>query len=238
MTNNSTPAPATAVMSLIANDYFGSGSSWGDSSGFNNSGTLVNAPVFTNTSPKHFTFDRTSTQYVQGPNVGSFSTWTLESWFKLSEPLSNMEATTLITTTYQDGFGNLYGVINYTLSNWVESDTDGYNDHVTVGFYNGTWYTTAGFVPTVGTWYHVVGTYDGTTLKQWVNGTLGTTRSVSANTSSNGGPVRIARRWDGNASDPQYFFPGDIAVAKIYDGVLTDEEIVAAFNATRSTYSV
>jgi hypothetical protein len=89
----------------------------------------------------------------------------------------------------------------------------------------------------VGVWYHVVGTYDGTTIKQWVDGTLlGTTRTITATTTANGGPVRIARRWDGLPTDAAQFFTGDIAVAKIYDGVLTDEEIVAAYEATSATY--
>jgi hypothetical protein len=82
----------------------------------------------------------------------------------------------------------------------------------------------------------VIGTYDGTTIKQWVDGTLGTTRTITATTTANGGEVRIARRWDGEANDARQFFTGDIAVAKIYDGVLTDEEIVAAYETTSATY--
>jgi len=230
-----TPPPAaTAVMSLIANDYFGSGTSWGDSSGSSHPGTLVNSPTYQGTNiPKYFTFDRNSSQFVQGPDLGNLSTWTMESWFRLSEPLSNTSFTSIITTTYDDGAGTGYQNINYTMSNYLENVD---NAHLTIGFYiNGTWYNTSGFIPEVGRWYHVVGTYDGTTIKQWVDGTYNTQTSVTATPIANGGPVRIGRRWDGNA-ESQYFFPGDIAVAKIYSGVLSDAEIVAAWDATKNTY--
>ena len=236
--NDTSNAPA-AVMSLIAADYAGSGGLWADSSGFNHPGTLINGPTFANTVPKHFTFNRTNNQWVYVDSLGDLPRWTIESWFRLSEPLSNTAVTTIITTTYNDDINNNFGVINYTLSNYVEGMQTGGNNHLTVGFYSeGQWYTTQGFIPTVGEWYHVVGTYDGTTIKQWVNGTLDGTRVVTATPSSAGGPVRIARRWDYANNDAQYFFPGDIAVAKVYNGVISDEEIVAAYNTTRSTYSV
>lgn len=237
--NNAGPS-AVLVMSLIANDYFGAGTSWGDSSGNSNPGTLVNSPTYTNTVPKHFSFNRASNQFVQGPNVGNLNTWTIESWFRISEPLSNILATAIVTTTYDNGAGISYGVVNYALSNYVAGG-NGNHSVLTAGFYaNGNWYTTDGFVPVVGTWYHVVGTYDGTTLKQWINGVLDSagTVSVTAFPTSEGGPVRIARRWDYPANDADQYFPGDIATVKIYNGVLSDAEIFDAWNGTRATYGV
>ena len=239
-TLNSAGSSATLVMSLPADGYAGSGTTWTDYSGNGYNATLVNGPAYTNTVPRYFTFNRSSTQYAQGPNVGNLNTWTIESWFRLTEPLSNTLASAIVTTTYEDGFGNLYGVVNYALSNYVAGGS-GNHSVLTAGFFaNGNWYTTAGFVPTVGSWYHVVGTYDGTTLKQWVNGVLDTggTVSVTAYPTSEGGPVRIARRWDYPANDADQYFPGDIATVKIYSGVLSDTEILASWNGSRGTFGL
>jgi hypothetical protein len=238
------PATVTAIMSLIASDYSGSGTTWTDSSGSSHPGTLVNTPAYQGaTIPKYFTFDKASTEFVQGPDLGNLSTWTIEAWFRLTEPLGNTTATALITTTYEDGNGINYGNINYTFSNYIENGGS-YNDQLTVGFFDGNWHTTAGFVPTVGRWYHVVGTYDGNIIRQWVDGSIDTTRTITATPIANGGPVRIARRWDGYPSTPNLgnydaslnFFSGDISVVKIYNGVLTDEQIVNAYETTKGAY--
>ena len=230
----------TLLMSLVADDYSGSGTTWTDTSGSSHPGTLVNSPTYQGTTiPKYFTFDRTNNQYVQGPDLGNLSTWTMEAWFRLSEDLSTTDSTAIITTTYDDGAGTGYQSINYVLGNFNENNQVNGNSELTVGFYlAGQWRTTAGFVPTVGSWYHVVGTYDGTTLKQWVNGVLDTggVRTITATPIANSGPVRIARRWDSASDNDQQFFPGDIAVAKIYRGALSGNEIAAIFNATKNNY--
>jgi hypothetical protein len=43
----------------------------------------------------------------------------------------------------------------------------------------------------------MVGTYDGTTLKQYTNGSFSNQSSEGSTSSANGGDVWIARRWDG-----------------------------------------
>jgi hypothetical protein len=238
-TLNSAGSSAVLVMSLVADSYSGSGTTWPDGSGNNYSGTLVNSPTFTNVTPKYFTFDRNSTQFVQGPSVGSLDTWTIESWFRVSEELSNTTGTAIITTTYQEDGGNFYGNINYCLSNYNSADVN-VDNLLRAGFYtgnNGEWHQTAGFTPTLNTWYHVICTYDGTNLQQWVNGTFNSGQIVGQSSVSSGGPVRIARRWDYPATSGSYF-PGDIATVKIYNGVLSDAEIFDAWNGSRGTYGL
>jgi hypothetical protein len=47
-------------------------------------------------------------------------------------------------------------------------------------------------------WYHLVGTYDGSNLKMYVNGALSQTTSSTITPKKNGNGIRIARRWDNN----------------------------------------
>jgi hypothetical protein len=227
---------AVPVMSLFADSYSGTGVAWPDSSGQNNGATLVNAPTFHNSTPKYFTFDRSSTQYVQGPAIGDLYRWTIESWFRISEPLSNTAITSIITTTYDDPGVISTGQVNYAMSNYTTGASG--SDYVTIGFYNGNWHTTSGFIPTVGQWYHVVGAYNGSSLTQWVNGNIVNGINLTEFSSANGGAVRVGRRWDYAANDAQQFFPGDIAVARIYSGALNNDDVVALFNATKSTYGL
>jgi hypothetical protein len=83
----------------------------------------------------------------------------------------------------------------------------------------------------------VVGTYDKTTLKQYINGTLDNSLSYSGTSSANGGKVRIARRWEGPVNTI-HFFPGDIGVVRIYNQALDSYQANTAFQQYRTTYGI
>jgi hypothetical protein len=109
------------------------------------------------------------------------------------------------------------------------------NLNLSVGFYDGTWRATTGVVPQVGVWYQVVGTYDGSVVRQYVNGVAsgGTVNYVG--TPESGGEVRLMRRWDsaltsGNLTD------GDLAIVKIYNGPISAEEVLNSYNTTYTRF--
>ena len=89
-----------------------------------------------------------------------------------------------------------------------------------------------------GAYEHLVATYDGTTMRLYVNGeSTGTTRAYSAGSTGilkdlNG--VRIG----GNFNSSQPWFNGDIPVAKIYNQALTAEEITQNFNAYKNRFNI
>ncbi len=72
------------------------------------------------------------------------------------------------------------------------------------------------------TWYNVVGTYDGSTLKLYINGALNNSAS-NILTFSNTGPLYIGTGKDGN-------FIGSIADAQVYNTPLTSNEAAALYN--------
>jgi hypothetical protein len=79
------------------------------------------------------------------------------------------------------------------------------------------------------TWYHLAETYDGTTLKLYVNGSLDTQLAVTGPIITTTQPVRI-----GGGSAPGtllYSFNGMIDEPSIYDRALSQAEIQAIYNA-------
>jgi hypothetical protein len=104
-----------------------------------------------------------------------------------------------------------------------------------VGFFNGAWRTTTGFVPQTNVWYQVVGTYDGSTIRQYVNGSAsgGTLNYVGA--SQSGGEIRLMRRWDETLSSGN-LVDGDLAIVKIYNTALSGSQILQNYNDTYTRF--
>ena len=114
------------------------------------------------------------------------------------------------------------------------------------GFYlNSTDSTTSGYLGWngkltggTGVYEHLVATYDGTTMKLYVNGEpTGTTRAYSAGSTGilkdlNG--VTIG----GNFNSSQPYFNGDIPIAKIHNRALTAGEVKQNFNAYKNRFDI
>lgn len=80
------------------------------------------------------------------------------------------------------------------------------------------------------TWYHVVGVYDGANAHIYVNGikTSTTTGTVGYHRNTNA-PTRIGAGTP--ETGPSLFFPGVIDNVAVYNGVLTDSQILAHYEA-------
>lgn len=76
--------------------------------------------------------------------------------------------------------------------------------------------TTSAGVISANTWHHVVGTYDGSTMKIYVNGVLNTSSSISGTMSNNGVNTRIGIR-----EDNVFPFNGVIDEVGIWNRALT-----------------
>jgi len=215
------------ALSLDAQTYPGSGTTWPATVGPD--ATLYNGVTWTDTGPGYFTFVPSSLQFATAPNIGDLSNWTVECWFKVTSNFAGYEYPALVTTVYQEQDGTLYSNINYTLSTYPDNTT------LTTGYFNGAWHTTSGFTPTVGDWYQMVGTFDGTTLKTYVNGVEFSSAAGSGASIANGAPIRIARRWDGDG-EAKYFMPAEISVVRVYSAALTSAQVHQNFNALRARF--
>ena len=76
-------------------------------------------------------------------------------------------------------------------------------------------------------WYHVVGTYDGSNVKIYVNGTLENTVAYTSTPLSTASNFQIGR-WYGNYND--YYTNGVIDQVRIFDSAPTQTEVTALYN--------
>ena len=83
----------------------------------------------------------------------------------------------------------------------------------------------------------MVGTYDGSTMKQYSNGAFDNQLVVNETSSANGGDIWIARRWDG-VVDAVNLFPGDVAIVRIYNTALSAADVTQNFEATRGRFGL
>jgi hypothetical protein len=83
-----------------------------------------------------------------------------------------------------------------------------------------------GGYPPLENWQYLVYTYDGSTIRLYVNGELNNERTVALNTHG-GNIIRIGTQTnkDGSANVGEKTFSGAIAQVRIHDGVLTPEQI-------------
>jgi hypothetical protein len=228
-----TPTPtSTQAAGLLINldsgnstSYPGTGNTWYDLAGTSNNATLFNSPTYSSSYDGILQFDDVSLEYATIPNIGSLSNWTVEAWFRLNSPLTG-KVTAIVTNEF-----DLVDKLNFSIG----TNNAPTNRNISVGFFDGSFRTTTGVVPQVGVWYQVVGTYDGSVVRQYVNGVAsgGTVNYVG--TPESGGEVRLMRRWD-LTEIASNFVDGDLAIVKIYNTALSSSDILQSYNDTYTRF--
>lgn len=208
-----------------ASSYSGSGSTWNDLSGFGRNATLFNTPTYSSSQSGYLSFLDTSLEYATVPNIGSLNRWTVEVWTRPVISLSG-KVTAVVCNQFNGS------VLNFSLG--TNRAPGSYN--LCAGFYDGAWRTTTGYTPTLNSWVQIVGTYDGTTIRQYINTTLDTSLTYTG-TPTSGGEIRIAQRWDDTVGSTNYY-AGDISVIRIYNAALSQSQITQNFNAIRGRYGL
>lgn len=200
--------------------YRKSGSTWYDVSLSGGTATLLNTPTYSSSNGGILTFSKTSSEYATLPDIGSKSTWTAEVWVKFNSSLTN-QVSSVVTNKYN-------GVSSLNFSIGTNNAPSSYN--IVAGFFDGAWRNTTGFAPALNTWYQIVGTYDGSTVRQYVNGVASGGTLTYAGTPTSGGEIRMMGRWDDLNGSTNYI-DGDLSIVRIYNRALSAVEILSNYNA-------
>ena len=213
------PAPAL-VMNLDAASLSASPTTWTDSVNglvF----TLYGSPVYSASNGGVLQFTPANGQYAQSPNpsFGTLTKFTMEAWTYYTG--TNTGSTPCIITEVFTS-----GNINYFMGSLTGSG-------VQAGFYNGGFRTAGTYAHTAGNWYQFVGTYDGSTINLYVNGTLAYSTSYSGTPASSGLGVRLMRRWD-NAE----YWGGSLGIVRLYNYDIGASGVTNNWNGSRARFGL
>ena len=84
-------------------------------------------------------------------------------------------------------------------------------------------------------WFHLAGTYDGVTLRLYLNGQQVGTLGVAVTPTVNTGPLEIGR--DNASTDGVFYFPGKIDEVRVYNRALSPSEIKSLYYGKYISYT-
>jgi hypothetical protein len=211
--------------SSFTTSYPKGGTGWKDLSDTQATATLINGVSYVTNNSGSLSYSSASLQYVELPDLGSLSNFTVSCWFKLNTLPTTSGAAAVVTNAYTGSNLNFSIGLNNSPS----------TANICGGFFNGAWRNTAGFAPATGSWYSVDVTYNGSQVIQYLNGAQQSTLTYSGTASSSGSGIRIGRRWD-NAPNSTDFINGEIPFVSIYNRALSASEIASNYNATSGKF--
>jgi hypothetical protein len=209
--------------------YAGTGTTWYDLSGNSNDAGFVNSPTYLSVPQPYFNFNGTNDymKIVRSSSMSPTAGLTQEVWFNYpSVP------TTAIFIGLQYGASS-----NNSYALWKESATTINGGVNTSGSFS---FIGMGTTNLVGNrWYHFVHTYDGSTQKLYLNGSLMTTGSQSGTIQYDVNNTRVLIGADDNSgynSGTGYFHSGKLSQVRIYNRGLSASEVLRNYNAQRKRY--
>ncbi|MEI7499877.1 MAG: LruC domain-containing protein [Bacteroidota bacterium] len=178
-----------------------------------NHGTVTGASWSTGISGSCLHFNG-STDWVKVPkasNLNLTNSITMMVWAKTEENKT--------TKLFQKGDWDGHGIGQ---GNW-----DGWLGHIRLNNSTSVSLHWGDGLPVLNEWYHIAMTYDGTTLKIYVNGQLKNSKAVSGVLAVNSRDVSI-----GSDNGAQKFFKGSLDEIKIFGVALSQTEIQANYKGT------
>jgi hypothetical protein len=202
--------------------YPGSGTTWYDLSGNNNNGTLQNGTALNSSNVGSFSFDN-SNDYVSIPYNSIFNVTTqltIEALVRFSGNSDDFIFEKANVNTQYSLFSHSSDIVFRTHhSNGLHTQNP---QKSSVGVVNGQW-------------HHIVGSWDGSVKRIYVDGVLKNSVSRSGNLATRTTGSSIGR-FGGTSSG--YFFGGNIAKVSIYSKGLSASEVLQNYNALKGRFGL
>jgi hypothetical protein len=214
--------------------YSGTGTIWRDLSYNRYSGTLINGPIFNSNDGGSIVFDGTNDSSSFG-NILNLrtSSCTINQWIYIN---SSASLSSTLSKTIFDVQNYRYAILVDTLSRvgfFIQGNGGAdVNPYTTLSLTNGVWYMITFLVDRA------------SAIKIYVNGvdqTLTTTATISQWNgldflSTNN--FRIGSYQEADNVTPNLVFNGRISMTQMYFRLLSDQEILQNYNATKSRYGL
>lgn len=224
----------------ITKSYPGSGTTWFDLTERNNNATLINGVAYSSSNRGSFVFDGTNDYAtVPGTNglfLGNTSNGSVCCWGKTNN--TNTPFQTLVMWEDQVDANNLEPI------RLCINGTSAANALTKPGFYLVNNSNTGIDLLSVSTiassvYYYIVGTYNGTTIRLYINGVLDNQASFSGNFKN---PISgTSARWiigRGEVPNNDRLLNGNIAQISVYNRALSASEILQNYNATKARFEL
>jgi len=201
--------------------YPGTGTGWYDLSANIHSGSLKNGPTFSNTKNGVIVFDGVD-DYVSIPNNSNFNNGnniTVEAWVLCTD-----------WSTYTHPMIVAKG-INVEWILWKSNDTGVVGKLGWRGL--GTAYTTTSLPNN--TWVQCVGSIGSAGQKVYLNGVL---ESTVGNTTFTSGNINVTIATGLVTGSPSNLLGANVAITRIYNRQLTDNQVLQNYNATKIRFGL
>ena len=216
-----TPVSAGLQVNLDAATYSGTGP-WIDSVNAAQYALFNGVSYSSTTGGGSFGFDPALTQYAYcSSTLPTFINWTVEAWHYY-DGTYNVGDPCIVSQQYTSS-------INFALGS-VSTSSPG----LQAGFFNGAWQATNPQTLTVGNWYQVVGTCNGTDVSIYINGALMSSQAWAASApSSSGGGTYLMHRWDNSDC-----WGGRLSIVRVYDTDITAAGVTQNWLADRARFGL
>lgn len=227
--------------------YPGSGTTWRDISGNGNNGTLTNGPTFNSDNYGSIVFDGVD-DYVQNPNRSTITEFQYSNLFTVESFVKIMETSgvgmIINNRALTDGSGAQYtGWALFQNSNIIQAGIGGYLTGLDFRIVN---ISTTEFSNNIfSKWAHIV--YANNPVqgesKIYVNGINVTSQSFDNDTppyviNYNGNHKITLGMSPADGTPGGHYVSGSISVARVYNKMLSAQEVLQNYNATKTRYGL